>query len=164
MRKKIAVCGSNEVSSTHISDIAEKVGIEIAKKNGILVCGGLGGVMECASRGAKKYNGITVGILPDDNINAANQFIDICIPTSIGKIRNFFVVSVADAVIGISGSWGTLSELSLALNLNKPVIIIQNTGGVVDWFVNIPIGFAEHRYLVANDAYDAVRLAFSLIE
>ena len=54
--------------------------------------------------------------------------------------------------------------LSLALNLNKPVIIIQNTGGVVDWFVNIPIGFAEHRYLVANDAYDAVRLAFSLIE
>ena len=74
------------------------------------------------------------------------------------------MVSVADAVIGISGCWGTLSELSLALNLNKPVIIIQNTGGVVDWFVNIPIGFAEHRYLVANDAYDAVRLAFSLIE
>ena len=164
MRKKIAVCGSNEVSSTHISDIAEKVGTEIAKKNGILVCGGLGGVMECASRGAKKYNGITVGILPDDNINAANQFIDIFIPTSIGKIRNFFVVNIADAVIGISGSWGTLSELSLALNLNKPVIIIQNTGGVVDWLGNIPIESAEHRYLIANDAYEAVRLAFSLIE
>jgi len=164
LKKLIAVCGSNEVSSTRIRDVAEKVGIEIARKNGILVCGGLGGVMECASRGAKKYHGITVGVLPDENINAANEFIDICMPTSLGKLRNFFVVNIADAVIGVSGSWGTLSELSMALNLQKPVIVIRNTGGIVDWLVNTPIDSQANKFLIANNPSDAVRLAFSLIK
>lgn len=164
MKKLIAVCGSNEIFSTHVGDVAEKVGIEIAKKNGVLVCGGLGGVMECASRGAKKYNGITVGVLPDKNINAANEFIDICIPTSLGKLRNFFVVNIADAIIGISGGWGTLSELSMALNLQKPVIMIKNTGGIVDWLGDIPLDFQENKYLLENNPSDAVRLAFSLIK
>ena len=85
-------------------------------------------------------------------------------PTSLGKLRNFFVVNIADAVIGVSGSWGTLSELSMALNLQKPVIVIRNTGGIVDWLVNTPIDSQANKFLIANNPSDAVRLAFSLIK
>ena len=123
LSKRIAVCGSNVLTSQSVINIAENLGSEIGKHHGILLCGGMGGVMEFVSRGVKKSNGITVGILPNENKSDANPYIDIIINTSLGKIRNFFVVSMADVVIGIAGSWGTLSELSMAMNLNKKVII-----------------------------------------
>ena len=159
--KKIAVCGSNSLSSSDILGIAENIGSEIANHNGVLLCGGMGGVMEAASRGAKMFDGVTVGILPGDTESESNKYIDIHIPTSLGKLRNFFVVSLADVVIGIAGGWGTLSELSLAMNLNKPVILIRNTGGVVDWLYsnqNLSLGSTFH---VADNAKDAIILAFS---
>lgn len=159
--KKIAVCGSNSLCSLDILGIAENIGSEIAKHNGVLLCGGMGGVMEAASRGAKMFDGVTVGILPGDTESESNKYIDIHIPTSLGKLRNFFVVSLADVVIGIAGGWGTLSELSLAMNLNKPVILIRNTGGVVDWLYsnqNLSLGST---FYVADNAKDAIILAFS---
>ena len=122
--KKIAVCGSNEILSDFVNSTSEQIGFEIGKRNGILLCGGMGGVMDAASRGAKKSNGITVGILPTLNKTDSNSFTDIIIPTSLGKLRNFLIVNLADVVIGIAGGWGTLSELSVAMNLNKKVILL----------------------------------------
>ena len=159
--KKIAVCGSNEVTSNIVNSMSEQIGFEIGKRGGILLCGGLGGVMESASRGAKKSNGITVGILPTSNKNDANAFTDIIIPTSLGKLRNFLVVNSADVVIGIAGSWGTLSELSMAMNLNKKVILLANTGGVVDILINSEFQVLSNNFFIAKDVNTAIDEAFS---
>ena len=94
--KRIAVCGSNIITSESIINIAENIGSGIAKNGGILLCGGMGGVMEAASRGVKNYNGITVGILPTNDISDANPYTDIIINTSLGKIRNFFGLYLVD--------------------------------------------------------------------
>ncbi len=159
--KRIAVCGSNIITSESIINIAENIGSGIAKNGGILLCGGMGGVMEAASRGVKNYNGITVGILPTNDISDANPYTDIIINTSLGKIRNFFVVSLADVVIGIAGSWGTLSELSMAMNLDKKVILLANTGGVVDLLINNKPQISSSTFFVAKDANTAISEAFS---
>jgi uncharacterized protein (TIGR00725 family) len=88
----------------------------------VLVCGGLGGVMEAACRGAKGSGGLTVGILPGADRAAANPFVDVAIPTGLGEARNALVVRAADAVIAIGGGYGTLSEIALALRAGKPVV------------------------------------------
>tara|TARA_Y100000590_G_scaffold103424_1_gene117538 strand:- start:27226 stop:27741 length:516 start_codon:yes stop_codon:yes gene_type:complete len=159
--KKIAVCGNNENISNIIDSMSEQIGFEIGKRRGILLCGGMGGVMESASRGAKKSNGITVGILPTSDKSDANSFTDIIIPTSFGKLRNFFIVNLADVVIGISGSWGTLSELSMAMNLNKKVILLAGTGGAVDLLINSKVNISSNTFFVAKDVNTAIYEAFS---
>jgi len=161
LSKRIAVCGSNVLTSQSVINIAENLGSEIGKHHGILLCGGMGGVMEFVSRGVKKSNGITVGILPNENKSDANPYTDIIINTSLGKIRNFFVVSMADVVIGIAGSWGTLSELSMAMNLNKKVILLANTGGVVDLLINSKSQIPSGTFFIAKDVNSAISEAFS---
>ena len=160
LSKKIAVCGSNEIISDFVNSISEQIGFEIGKHNGILLCGGRGGVMEAASRGAKKSNGITVGILPTLNKTDSNSFTDIIIPTSLGKLRNFLIVNLADVVIGIAGSWGTLSELSMAMNLNKKVILLANTGGAVDLLINSEFKISSNTFFTAKDVNTAIDEAF----
>ena len=86
-----------------------------------MVCGGLGGVMEAACRGAKEADATTVGILPGTDRSAANRFVDVAIPTGLGEARNALVVRAADAVIAIGGAYGTLSEIALALKAGKRV-------------------------------------------
>jgi len=108
-----------------ISDIAEEVGRLVARKGAILVTGGLGGVMEAASKGAKEAGGITVGILPGFSKNEANQYVQIPIPTGLSHARNILVVRSADAVIAVAGEYGTLSEIAIALKLGKPVVGIK---------------------------------------
>ena len=157
---KIAVCGSNEILSDFVNSTSEQIGFEIGKRNGILLCGGMGGVMEAASRGAKKSNGITVGILPTLNKTDSNSFTDIIIPTSLGILRNFLIVNLADVVIGIAGSWGTLSELSMAMNLNKKVILLANTGGVVDLLINSEFKISSNTFFTAKDVNTAIDEAF----
>jgi len=88
----------------------------------VLVCGGLGGVMEAACRGAKDGGGTTVGILPGTERAAANAFVDVAIPTGLGEARNALVVRAADALIAIGGAYGTLSEIAFALKAGKPVV------------------------------------------
>ena len=161
LSKKIAVCGSNEIISDFVNSISEQIGFEIGKHNGILLCGGMGGVMEAASRGAKKSNGITVGILPTSNKTDANSFTDVIIPTSLGKLRNFFIVNLADVVIGIAGGWGTLSELSMAMNLNKKVILLASTGGAVDFLINSEFNLSSNTFFMAKDVDTAIQEAFS---
>jgi len=117
----IGVIGASQCSE-QIRDLAEKVGKEIAKKGFILVCGGLGGVMEAAAKGAKEEGGITVGILPGPDPEQANRFIDIKIATNMGHARNMILVHSSHAIIAIGGEYGTLSEIAIALKLGKPLI------------------------------------------
>lgn len=88
----------------------------------VLVCGGLGGVMEAACRGAKRGGGLTVGLLPDASRERANPFVDVAVATGMGEARNAMVVGGADAVIAVGGEYGTLSEIALALRAGKPVV------------------------------------------
>ncbi len=124
----ISVIGGSDSSPSNL-ELAERVGAEIAKRGAILACGGLGGVMEAACRGAKREGGQTVGILPTDEKSHANEYVDIAIPTGLGYARNFLVAKTGDAVIAIDGSAGTLSEMAIAWFSNKPVISLVPSGG-----------------------------------
>ena len=117
----VAVIGSARADA-EISALAEDVGREIARQGAILVCGGRGGVMEAACRGAKAAGGTTVGILPGTDRREANAYVDIPIVTGMGEARNAIVVRSADAVIAVSGGHGTLSEIGLALKMGRPVV------------------------------------------
>jgi len=117
----IAVVGASRCSK-ETAQIAEDVGRELAKRSVALVCGGLGGVMEAACRGAKMEGGTTIGILPGTNRHEANPYVDIPIVTGMGEARNIIVVRSAQAAIAVSGEYGTLSEIAYALKLGIPVI------------------------------------------
>jgi uncharacterized protein (TIGR00725 family) len=103
-------------------DAAEQVGREVARAGAVLVCGGLGGAMEAACRGAREEGGVTVGILPGVDRGAANPFVSVAIPTGLGEARNTLVARTADAVVAIAGEFGTLSEIAFALRAGKPVV------------------------------------------
>jgi uncharacterized protein (TIGR00725 family) len=98
------------------------VGRELGSRGVVLVCGGLGGVMEAACRGAKEAGGTTVGILPGGDRSAANAFVDVAVPTGLGEARNALVVRAGDALIAIGGGYGTLSEVAFALKAGKRVV------------------------------------------
>jgi uncharacterized protein (TIGR00725 family) len=120
-KKFIAVIGGGECSKEE-AELAEAVGRKLAKQGAILVCGGLRGVMEAACKGASAEGGITIGILPGDSRQSANPHVQIPIVTGMGYARNAVVVKSAQAVIAIGGSYGTLSEISHALQNDIPVI------------------------------------------
>jgi uncharacterized protein (TIGR00725 family) len=101
---------------------AEEAGAAIADAGAVLVCGGLGGVMEAACRGARSRGGTTVGLLPGSDREDANGWVLLAIPTGLGEARNALIVRAADALVAIGGAWGTLSEIALALKAGKPVI------------------------------------------
>ena len=124
----ISIIGGSD-SDQNTLKLAEEVGEEVAKRGVVLACGGLGGVMEAACRGAKKHGGITVGILPTESKSAANRFVDIVIPTGLGYARNFLVAKSGDAVIAIDGSAGTLSEMAIAWFSDKLLVSLVNSGG-----------------------------------
>ncbi len=163
----ISVCGS-DIEDKTLSDYAiktaEEVGKLIAKNNAVLACGGKGGIMEAACKGAKEQGGITLGILPYDK-NEANNFVDIAIPTDLGLKRNFLVVNSGDVVIAIGGRWGTLNEISYAMNVGKPVIIIEGTGGCCDEISTGKIMAHAYpsTYYITNCAEKAIDKAFELI-
>jgi hypothetical protein len=117
----IAVIGAREPSPEEIG-LAEEVGKEIARQDAALICGGLGGTMEAACRGAASEGGTTIGVLPGDDPDEANPHVQIPIVTGMGFARNVVVVRSANAVVAIGGSYGTLSEIAYALSGNTPVI------------------------------------------
>jgi uncharacterized protein (TIGR00725 family) len=122
----IAVVGPGDATATDLS-AAAAVGGEVARAGVVLVCGGLGGVMEAACRGAREAGGTTVGILPGDDRAAANAFVDVAIATGLGEARNAVVVRSADALVAVGRGYGTLSEIALALRAGKHVV------GVGSW-------------------------------
>ncbi|HDS29564.1 MAG TPA: TIGR00725 family protein, partial [Firmicutes bacterium] len=133
-------------------DIAYEVGKEIARRGAVLVCGGLGGSMEAACRGAKDKGGLTIGIIPVYEKNSANQWVDIVIPTGLGHARNNLVAAAGDGVIGIGGGWGTLSEIAIAVKMKKPVAVIG------DWEISTPLGVTDVMKRAKN-AEEAVSIA-----
>jgi uncharacterized protein (TIGR00725 family) len=144
----ISVIGAGSCNN-EMYKTAEKVGTLIAQRNAVLVTGGLDGVMEASSKGASEAGGITVGILPGFSKDDANKYVTVPITTGLSHARNIIVVRSADAVIAVSGEYGTLSEIAIALKLGKPVIGIQ-TWGNIEGIVN------------ANTPEEAVNTAFEL--
>jgi len=128
----IGVIGSSETTNQDY-ELAYSVGREIAKRSCILVCGGLTGVMEAACRGAKSAGGTTVGILPGSSRSEANPYVDIPIVTGMSHARNVIVVRSSNAIISVSGSYGTLSEIAFAHTLGIPVV------GLNTWEVSTDI-------------------------
>jgi uncharacterized protein (TIGR00725 family) len=120
-RPYIAVVGAGRASAGELAT-AEAVGALLAERAAVVVCGGLGGVMEAACRGAKSAGGTTVGILPGLDRTAANEWVDVAIATGLGEARNSLVVRAADALIAVGGEFGTLSEIALALKTGKRVV------------------------------------------
>lgn len=118
---QIGVIGAGQCSQ-ETGLVAEAVGQEIARQGAILVCGGLGGVMEAAARGAQRTGGMTIGILPGFSFEDANPFITIPIVTGLSHARNVLVVRSSHALIALEGGYGTLSEVAIALTLGIPVI------------------------------------------
>ncbi len=153
-KKIIAVIGGSQCSPQE-ARLAEEVGRELARRGVTLVCGGLGGVMEAACRGANSEGGLTIGILPGESRQAANPYVQIPIVTGIGYARNVAVVKSAQAVIAISGSYGTLSEISHALQSGIPVI------GLNTWSLS-KNGQQDNSIVIAQNPAEAVDKALNL--
>jgi uncharacterized protein (TIGR00725 family) len=117
----VAVVGPGEASQDEL-DAAEETGAGLAAAGVVVVTGGLGGVMEAACRGARSRRGRTIGILPGEDRDAANGWVEIAIATGLGDLRNGLVVRAVDAVIAVGGGHGTLSEVAFALKLGRPVV------------------------------------------
>ena len=116
----IGVIGAGQCDK-EAAELAFNTGKEIAESGYGMVCGGLGGVMEAASQGCKEAGGLTVGIIPQDEAESGNKYLDIIIPTGMGIMRNLLVVRSAAGLIAVNGRYGTLSEIAFALQLNKPI-------------------------------------------
>jgi uncharacterized protein (TIGR00725 family) len=148
---------------------AEEVGRRIAEAGAVAVTGGLSGVMEAVSRGAKSAGGLVMGVLPGFDKRDANRYVDIAFTTGMGFMRNTLTVRAADAVIMISGGIGTLNELTVAYE-DKPTVILEGTGGWADRIRDIAyrgvhLEEAGRRTLhYAGTARDAVALALELAE
>ncbi|HXC61548.1 MAG TPA: TIGR00725 family protein [Nitrospiria bacterium] len=149
LQPTIGVIGGNQCGSK-VAHQAEEVGRLIAQRGGIVVCGGLGGVMEAVSRGASEAGGLCIGILPGGHSKEANPYIHIAIPTDMGHARNVIIARTADALIAIDGKFGTLSEVAFALILEKPVISLGS------WEV-------DPKVLKAKNAKEAADLVFQAI-
>jgi uncharacterized protein (TIGR00725 family) len=135
---------------------AEAVGRAVAAAGGVVVCGGLGGVMEAACRGAREADGVTVGILPGADRAAANPFVTVAVPTGMGELRNGLVVRTSDALVAVGGEWGTLAEIALAVKTDTPVV------GLGTWEL-AKDGFPSDAIVPASDPAEAVATALSLI-
>lgn len=109
-----------------LAGLAEEVGRGIATGGAVLVCGGMGGVMEAASRGAREAGGDVIGVVPTENTSAANPYVTHAVATGIGHARNLAVVASADAVIAIGGEWGTLAEIGFARRLGRTVAALRS--------------------------------------
>ncbi len=125
----VGVIGSGTCSPVHYA-LAKKVGFEIGKRGWTLICGGLGGVMEGAAQGCAEAGGMTVGLLPGLQKDQGNPFVRVAIPTGLGDGRNLIVIQASDILVAISGGYGTLSEIALALKAGKKVIGLQTFEGI----------------------------------
>lgn len=148
-RPRVAVIGGNKPDPESLKT-AYRVGQLLAEKGAILVCGGLGGVMEAAARGCREAGGLSLGILPGQKLEEANDYIDIPVATGVGYNRNSMVVLNAQAVVAIDGEYGTLSEIAFARIFGRKII------GLKTWSIPgvIPAGSPEE---AVNLALEGIR-------
>ena len=164
-KRQILVIGHNTNGCTPKHEkIAYDVGAEIAKSDSVLITGGLGGVMTAVAHGAHDANGLTVGIIPQDDSKMANEFCDVVIPTGMGLARDFLNALSSDGVIVVGGGSGTLSETTAAYMYKKPIVAIRNIGGSIEPYID---GFLDHRENVkivgADTPQEAVKKILELI-
>ena len=152
---QVAVVGASSAGAA-LEATAEEVGAALASAGAVVVCGGLGGVMEAACRGAKAAGGLTVGFLPGTDPSEANAWVDVVVPTGMGEARNILVVRSAEVVVAVGGEYGTLSEIALALRAGIPVI------GLGTWSLVRGDGQADAGIVTAADAPTAVSKALRL--
>lgn len=146
----VAVVGPGRDVSPDLLAEAKDVGRLLAQEGCTVVTGGLGGVMEAASQGAYAEGGLTVGLLPGSSRTEGNDFLTVALPTGLGEMRNALVVRSCHVVICVGGSWGTLSEVALAVRTGVPVVALHG------W--QLPEGLHA-----ADDAVTAVRTAMALV-
>jgi uncharacterized protein (TIGR00725 family) len=151
---QIAVIGAGQADA-EVAGRAEEVGAALASHGAVLICGGLGGVMEAACRGAKAGGGLTVGLLPGRDPAAANAWVDVVVPTGLGEARNALVVSAASAVIALDGEYGTLSEIAFALRAGIPVF------GLGTWTLTRPDGSVDTGIVPMDHPAGAVAAAIA---
>ncbi len=120
---RIAVIGAGNADDADL-ERARRLGARLAEAGAVVICGGLGGVMEAAARGCVEGGGTTVGLLPGRDDSRANPWIALPLATGMGEARNALVVRVAEAAVAVGGSWGTLSEIALARKMGIPVAIL----------------------------------------
>ena len=148
-RPQIGVIGAGECNEK-IFKLAEEVGRGIARKNAIMICGALSGVMEAAAKGAKDENGTTLGILPGKKREDANPYIDIAVVSDLGEARNALIARSSDVLIAVSGGYGTLSEIAMSLKMGKKVVLLE-----CQWDI-------EGTYKASNPE-EAVEMAFGFL-
>jgi uncharacterized protein (TIGR00725 family) len=151
----VAVCGPGRATDEEAAQ-AEDVGRRLADAGAVVVCGGLGGVMEAAARGATRAGGTALGLLPGAGREDANPYLTVSVPTGMGEARNALVVRAADSLIAIAGEFGTLSEIALALKLGTPVV------GLGTWELSKGDGAFEDPIVRADTPEQAVTLALEL--
>ncbi len=152
----VGVIGSSKAEPA-VQALAEVVGAEIARRGAAVVCGGLTGVMEAVCRGARSKGGLTIGIIPSDDRNDANPYVQIPIVTGMGVGRNVMLVKSADVIIAVGGEFGTLSEIAHALNLGKTVI------GLKTWELKKARAKPIQNLIETDDPVKAVDLAMAAI-
>ena len=162
--KQIGVIGTHKNPSAKSLGEARRLGGLLAKNGFVVVCGGLGGVMEEVCRGAKEEKGVTIGILPGKEIREANPFIDYKIATGLEWARNQIVALSCDALVMLGGEAGTLSEACIGWIYGKPLIAVEGTGGYSDALAGKPIDSKrEDAVIGAKDAEEAVKILIRLL-
>ena len=150
----IGIIGSSE-SNPDLDNLAQETGKRLAEAGITVICGGLGGVMEAACRGAKSADGLTIGILPGTSKDTANPYVDIPIPTGINDARNLIIIRSCSALIAIGGKYGTLSEIAFALRLKVPVV------GLCTWELE-KISKEQNNIIPAKSPEEAVKKVIEL--
>lgn len=141
-------------------EAAYRVGRAIAKEGATVVCGGLGGVMEAASKGARDAGGHSVGIIPTSDFDQANRYCEFVVATGIGMSRNFIVAYSGDAMIVVGGGAGTVSEVAAAYRVSKPIVTVKGTGGVADEWAGRYLDARRTRLILGGSSpEDAVKKA-----
>ena len=155
-RRLVAVCGESD-PQTSLADLAFELGRGIAQRHAVLLCGGLTGVMEHAARGARAAGGLTIGLLPGEDPDEANPYIDVAIASGLGHARNAVLARTADGVVAVGGGLGTLSEIALALRNGRPTI------GIRTWRFD-RTGRTEPELPIADNPNDALDWLFARMD
>lgn len=146
---QIGVIGGREAEPSLLA-AAEETGRLIAERGALLLCGGMGGIMEAACRGAVRAGGQTLGILPGSDARSGNEFLTVTVPSGLGIARNVLIVQASDGIIAVGGRYGTLSEMAHARQLNKPLVSLHS------WVFDDSVP-------AADSAAAAVELLFSML-
>lgn len=160
---RIAVCAPGAASDEELL-LAGAIGRLVAERGCTLICGGLGGAMAAACRGAQEAGGVTVGIIPGYEDRAANPWVEHVICTGIGQARNVLVAATGQALIAIGGGWGTLSEIALGLRLGRPVVLLGGWANVLSADdVRAQLGDLEGTIVIAETSEAAVDAAIAAL-